>query len=66
MFAMGEPIGAPPGVISCCVCLNVKGKRVPATTVVKGYAVCDNHITVACAPNFNLWEMTRRGRATPV
>jgi hypothetical protein len=60
---MGEPISAPPGVISCCLCLNIKGKRVAATTIVKGYAVCDDHIQVAAEPRFDLFRMTRSSRA---
>jgi hypothetical protein len=57
---MGEPIGAPPGVISCCLCLNIKGKRIPATTIVKGYAVCDDHIAVAAEPHFDIMRLSKR------
>jgi hypothetical protein len=60
---VNQPITAPPGVISCCLCLNIKGKRVPATTIVKGYAVCDDHVMVVAEPHFDLFRLSRRARA---
>ena len=57
---MGEPIGAPPGTISCCICLNMKGRRIPATTIVKGYSVCDDHVSVVSVPHFDIQRIARR------
>jgi hypothetical protein len=40
--------------ISCAVCLNLKGLRCQADTVVKGYSVCDEHVELVSNPNFNI------------
>lgn len=47
-----------PVKIGCCVCLNIKGQRVAASTVVAGYAVCDEHIELAGRPDFSIWHLT--------
>lgn len=60
----GEPITAPPGAISCCICLNQRGKRLPATTIVSGYAVCDEHVELAGAPGFSIHKIRGEQRAT--
>jgi hypothetical protein len=57
---MNQPITAPPGTIGCCLCLNIKGKRVAASTIVKGYAVCDDHIMVVAEPHFDIMRLARR------
>lgn len=51
------PIAAPPGVIHCCVCLNQRKERLPATTIVKGYAVCDDHIELVGHTGFSIFKL---------
>ena len=49
--------------IGCAVCLNIDNThRTPATTIVKGYSVCDNHAAVVARPDF---DMFRLGKARP-
>lgn len=43
--------------IGCAVCLSLKGERVYATTIVKGYSVCDDHAKLADNPNFDIWNL---------
>lgn len=53
---------APPGVeLRCAICLNQREQRVPATTIVRGYAVCDEHVELAGAPGFDI-QKVRKGR----
>jgi len=59
-----EPISAPPGVIHCCICLNQRKDRLPATTIVGGYAVCDEHIELAGAPGFSIFKLGPGSTAT--
>lgn len=51
-----------PGRIGCCVCLNRGGKRVEATTVVKGYAVCANHVDLVSQPEFDIFAIGKQER----
>lgn len=53
----GEPLTAPPNTIGCCICLNQQRKRLAATTVVSGYAVCDEHVELAGAPGFSIHKI---------
>lgn len=46
--------------IGCAVCLNVKGERLPAAAIVKGYSVCDEHVAVADQPGFNIFNLKGR------
>lgn len=34
-------------LVNCCVCLNVSGTRVPATTMFDRYLLCDEHADIA-------------------
>lgn len=45
--------------IACCICLNQRGERVPHSTVVKGYAVCDQHISLVSQPEFDIFTLGR-------
>jgi hypothetical protein len=42
--------------ISCCVCLN-RGKRESAATIVKGYAVCGEHVALVALPDFDIFHL---------
>ena len=46
--------------IGCAVCLNIKGTRVPATTIIKGYSVCDEHTEVVGRAGFNIFNLKGR------
>jgi hypothetical protein len=48
--------------IGCAVCLNIKGDRRQATTIVSGFAVCDEHVELASHPEFSIWRLRHRGR----
>jgi hypothetical protein len=50
--------------ISCAVCLNLKGLRCQADTVVKGYSVCDEHVALVENPDFNIFNLKAQGRNT--
>jgi hypothetical protein len=41
--------------IACCICLNQRGERVPYSTIIKGYAVCDQHISLVSQPEFDIF-----------
>ena len=57
-----EQLQTPPGThISCCVCLN-RGKRVSAVSVVKGYAVCSEHVDLVAKPGFDIFRLRPAGR----
>ena len=43
--------------VSCAVCLNLKGLRCQADTVVKGYSVCEDHVAIVENPNFNIFNL---------
>lgn len=58
------PITAPPGVIHCCVCLNQRKERLAATTIVSGYAVCDEHIELAGSPKFSIFNLGSSKKTT--
>lgn len=58
------PIDAPPGTIGCCICLNQRSRRVAATTIVAGYAVCDDHVKLAGAPGFSIQKIRGESHAT--
>jgi hypothetical protein len=44
-------------VIGCAVCLNIKGVRVAAAVVVKGYSVCQEHVALVENPNFDIFKI---------
>jgi len=43
--------------VACCVCLNLQGDRIPMVTIVKGYAVCEEHIQLVSAPGFDIFRL---------
>jgi hypothetical protein len=47
--------------IGCCICINQKKRRISATTVVKGYAVCDEHVELVSNPDFNIFALGPKG-----
>jgi hypothetical protein len=49
--------------VACACCLNFFGERRKATTIVNGYAVCDEHITLVSQPGFELRPMEKRKRS---
>jgi hypothetical protein len=46
----------PPG-IHCCICLNREAGRVQAVTIVKGYAVCEEHVELVSNPGFDIFKI---------
>jgi len=42
---------------ACCVCFNLTGKRVRMFTMVKGYAVCEEHVQLVSAPGFDIFRL---------
>jgi hypothetical protein len=55
------PVAKSPIRISCCICLNT-GSRVSASTIVKGYAVCDAHVELVSEPDFDIFSLIRPRR----
>jgi len=49
--------------IGCAVCLNLDGSRAPATAIVHGYSVCDDHVTLASNPSFDIHHLAGKGRS---
>lgn len=50
--------------IGCAVCLNMDNThKTPATAVVKGYSVCENHVALVSNPDFNIFHL--HGKARP-
>jgi hypothetical protein len=47
--------------ISCAICLN-RGQRTPATTLIKGYAVCDPHVSLVSQPEFDIFAIQAHPR----
>ena len=43
--------------VACAVCLNQSGKRVKMATIIKGYAVCEDHIDIVSAPGFDVYML---------
>jgi len=58
--AMTSRIRRKPGVhINCAVCFN-QGKRTKddeELTIVKGYAVCVDHVRLVAQPNFDIFSL---------
>jgi len=48
-----------PGTIHCCICLN-RGEWIAATTTVKGYSVCPEHVELVSRPNFDIFDLLPR------
>lgn len=48
--------------IRCCVCLN-QGRRTAMATIVKGYAVCDEHVELVSRPDFDIFHLRGESRA---
>ena len=42
---------------ACCVCFILTGKRVKHLTVIKGYAVCADHVELVSAPGFDIFKL---------
>jgi hypothetical protein len=50
-----------PIAIHCAICLN-RGQDVAATTLVKGYAVCQEHMELVSRPNFDIFDLIVKRR----
>jgi hypothetical protein len=55
----------PAPFIGCCICLNQRGQRTPATTTIHGYSVCDQHVSLVSQPEFDIFTLLGRS-ARPV
>lgn len=54
---MGSKIRNVNGVtLHCAICLN-QGQKVQATTLVKGYASCEDHVPLVSRPGFDIFEV---------
>lgn len=42
--------------IHCAICLQ-QGKKVPAFTVIKSYAVCEAHVQLVSKPGFDIFNL---------
>lgn len=52
--------GVPESWCGCAVCLNMDNtRRTPATTVVKGYSVCDDHAALVANPDFDMFRLRK-------
>lgn len=51
------PARTVPAGISCAICLNQRGERIQAETIVKGYAVCARHINLVAQPTFDIFKL---------
>jgi hypothetical protein len=59
----GVNLKPPKGVtIHCCVCLN-QNRWTPATTIIKGYACCDEHVELVSRPDFDIFHLRAEFRA---
>jgi hypothetical protein len=47
----------PTNFCACCVCFILMGKRVPMFTIIKGHAVCEEHMVLAAAPRFDVFRL---------
>jgi hypothetical protein len=47
----------------CCVCLNGHQGRVPATRLVKGYAVCEEHVEEIRQQDFDITKLGKRSQS---
>jgi hypothetical protein len=52
----------PAPFIACAICLNQRGERVPHTTIVNGYAVCDQHVSLVSQPEFSIFTISAHPR----
>lgn len=52
----GVPLDQSRGGIKCCICLN-QGQNVEATTTIKGYSVCENHIKLVSQTGFDIMRL---------
>ena len=44
---------------ACCICLNQRGVREPMSTIIKGYAVCDRHVSLVSQPEFDIFTIIK-------
>jgi hypothetical protein len=52
-----------PYPIHCCLCLNEKpNRKVPAITMIQGYAVCEKHEPVIRRHDFNFSALLQFGQ----
>ena len=42
--------------VHCAICFN-QGKQVPAFSIVKGYAVCADHVKLVSKPKFDIFDL---------
>lgn len=54
-----------PCPIHCCLCLNGPEGRVPAVTMIKGYAVCERHVVVIRKHDFDFAALLQFGKGKP-
>lgn len=47
----------PAPFVACCICLNQRGERVPYVTVIHGYAVCEQHVSLVSQPEFDIFTL---------
>ena len=48
--------------IHCCICLNSDAGRVPAITMINGYAVCEDHVKVIKNHDFDFAALLQFGK----
>lgn len=48
--------------IHCCLCLNGPEGKVPAVTMINGYAVCEKHVVVIRNHDFDFPALLRFGK----
>jgi hypothetical protein len=49
-----------PTGIHCCICLNFSGDLIQAVTIIKGYAVCDEHVDLVSRGEFDIFKLGPR------
>lgn len=53
--------------IACAVCfVQTGGDRKPAVAVVNNYSVCEDHVTLATRPGFNISSLASQNRGSKV
>lgn len=55
-----RPIGG--ATVGCALCLNVSGRHVPATTIIRGYAVCADHVVDLSGEFSDFGQLVKRVR----
>lgn len=55
-----KPIGGT--VIGCAICLYVSGRHVEASTIIRGYAVCADHVVDLSGEFSDFGQLVKRVR----